>query len=177
MAKRSITIYLAGPFFNDQQVATIKRLENLLEGLGFKVYSPSRDGKKLDMSTDSPKLRAEVFQDNIKHLSESDVMVAVIDDRDTGTMWEMGCRYGRWLDRYRCLDRRHAPCKDDARTDCPMIITYTDNDYGVNLMLTESIACHCKGEAELEVFLKNLDAKGVDKVERDLYSTQRVDII
>lgn len=175
MAKKPLTIYLAGPFFNEDQVATIKKLETLLESLGFDVYSPSRDGQKLDISTDSPELRAEVFDDNVKHLSSSDIIVAVIDDKDTGTVWEMGCRYGRWLDRYNCLDKKLAQ-KDDTRTDCPMIITYTDHDYGVNLMLTESIACHCKGVAELEVYLKRVQDQGVAAVERDLTSTQRVEI-
>lgn len=175
MAKKALTVYLAGPFFNEEQVATIKKLETLIESLGFEVYSPSRDGKKLNKDTDSPDLRAQVFDDNIKHLSTADIIVAVIDDRDTGTVWEMGCRYGRWLDRYHTLDR-NATQKDDARRDCPMIVTYTDHDYGVNLMLTESIACHCKGVAELEVYLKRIDSEGVSKIERDLQSTQRVEV-
>lgn len=174
MVKKTLQVYLAGPFFNETQVATIKKLETLIESLGFKVYSPSRDGKKLDMSTDSPELRAEVFQDNIKHLSESEIIIAVIDDRDTGTMWEMGCRYGRWLDGYTGLDNYQ---DDENRADCPMIVTYTDHDYGVNLMLTESIACHCKGTAELEAYLKKLSEAGVAEVERDLESTKRVDVI
>lgn len=174
MAKKPLTVYLAGPFFNETQVATIKKLETLLESLGFDVYSPSRDGEKLDMSTDSPELRATVFDSNVQHLSSADIIVAVIDDRDTGTVWEMGCRYGRWLDRYNCS--RDVSHKDDSRRDCPMIVTYTDNDYGVNLMLTESIACHCKGAAELEVYLKKVQDQGVANVERDLASTQRVDV-
>lgn len=57
-----------------------------------------------------------------------------------------------------------------------MIITYTDHDYGVNLMLTESIACHCKGTAELEVYLKKVQEQGVANVARDLTSTQRVEV-
>lgn len=175
MAKKALTVYLAGPFFDEDQVATIKKLETLIESLGFEVYSPSRDGKKLDSTTDTPELRAEVFKDNVDHLSTADVMVAVIDDKDTGTVWEMGCRYGRWRDRYNCLSSRMAQ-RDDNRTDCPMIVTYTDHDYGVNLMLTESIACHCKGEAELQVYLNKILQDGVVSVNRDLSSTQRLEI-
>lgn len=173
MAKKALSIYLAGPFFNETQVATIKKLETLLESLGFEVYSPSRDGAKLDISNDSAELRAQTFSDNIKHLSSADIIVAVIDDKDTGTVWEMGCRYGRWLDRYHCLDGSQ---KDDSRKDVPMIVTYTDHDYGVNLMLTESIACHCKGEAELQVYLQKVQNEGISQVARDLASTMRVEI-
>ena len=74
MAKKALSIYLAGPFFNETQVATIKRLETLLESLGFEVYSPSRDGAKLDISNDSAELRAKTFSDNIKHLSAADIV-------------------------------------------------------------------------------------------------------
>ena len=172
--KDQLSVYLAGPFFNPTQITTIRKLESELEMLGLKVYSPSRDGKKLDMSTDGPELRTAVFRDNVDNLTECDIVVAVIDDRDTGTMWEMGCRYGRWMDKYANSKNK---LEDAARFDCPIIVTYTDHDYGVNLMLLESIAAHCKGVDELRVYLNKLMEEGISRIKRDTDSTRRIEVI
>ncbi len=71
-------IYLAAPFFNPEQVELVARLESVLDGSGFKVYSPRRDGG--EVSPASPKEeRQSIFHSNIKSISRSDLVVAVVD--------------------------------------------------------------------------------------------------
>lgn len=62
-------------------------------------------------------------------------ILAVIDDYDVGMVWECGFAFGIGLGRL-------------------PIITYTDKDYGLNVMLRQSAAAHIRGVGELENFLK-----------------------
>ena len=67
-------------------------------------------------------LRLAVFTDNVVNIDDSDLMLAVIDDRDSGVMFEIGYAY---------------------RASIP-IVTYTSKNYGSNLMLAHSIIGHTK---------------------------------
>lgn len=70
----------------------------------------------------SQELRSRVFYDNWSNIDDADLVIAVIDNFDTGTMWEIGYAY-----------KAHVP-----------VVTTTANDYGCNLMLAESIIGHTK---------------------------------
>ena len=86
-------IYLASPFFNDFQREVVRALENVLGeivGPDGQVFSPSRDGVKLVMGESTWEDRKGVFEANCYNIDDSDVVVAVLDGYDTGTMWEVG---------------------------------------------------------------------------------------
>lgn len=160
---KEISVYLAGPFFNEQQLATVKMLENYLESRGYKVYSPRRDGVAVPGQA-TYNDREQIFKSNVEHTTQSDLIVAVIDDRDTGTSWEMGCRYGYWLSKVEELQKMNIHQHHELSqlsTEAP-IITFTAHDYGVNLMLLHSILQHCRGVEELGKFLDIVDEVGIN---------------
>lgn len=70
------------------------------------------------------------------------VMVAVIDDRHPVVSWMMGQAYARNVN----------------------IVSYTDYDYGVNLMLAVSVKTHIKGTDELKSQLHHIKREGIDSL-------------
>jgi len=127
-------IYLAAPFFNPQQMATVFGVESAIETMGHELLSPRKRGPTLkDLSPEKRKLVArEVFETNCDDIDACDAVVAVIDDRDAGTIWEMGYAYA--------MEKQ--------------IYTFTMHDYGVNVMLQGCISGHAKGVAQLVEMLK-----------------------
>lgn len=88
---KDLKVYLASPFFNPRQVEKLHIVEKLLEtDLKLKVYSPSRDGIKLDIKTSTYEDRLATFNDNVKNIDNADIVVAIVDELDTGTLWEVG---------------------------------------------------------------------------------------
>ena len=102
------------------------------------VYSPSRDGEVLNSETDSLELREKTFTDNVKYATESDLVVAIIDNRDAGTMVEVGMRYAH--------DKAMGKLVTGARAN---IMTFSNYNYGINLMLTNAVIGHYTDLQEL----------------------------
>jgi len=135
-------IYLAAPFFNPVQVALVEKIEDLLATVypGVEVFSPRKgknalemNGKYLSKGLVPPEpLKTAVFRDNYVNIEDASMVLAVIDDRDVGVLFELGFAYAK---------------------DVP-ILTYTDQSYGMNLMLAMSITAHTKGHAQLQEALQ-----------------------
>lgn len=83
-------IYLASPFFNEEQVARVVEVKEKLEKLGYRVYSPMHDSKVKLPANPSIEDAKLVFQDNVDHVISSGGVVAILDDYDTGTYFEIG---------------------------------------------------------------------------------------
>ncbi len=141
-------IYLAAPFFNPEQVAFVEQLEEIIEHLDFRMFSPRKGENALEMNgliaklkewdhevtntahfypppkppVPSEELRFRVFQDNWQNIDDADLLLAVIDNFDVGVMWEVGYAFAR-----------HVP-----------ILTVTNHNHGCNLMLAHSIVGHLK---------------------------------
>lgn len=144
--------YAAGPFFNPLQLASMQEIEGVLEVFdGLDIFKP-RDGaasaRKLNVMIGAGKdpsadVRRAVFADNINNIDSADFVVALVDDRDVGTIFEMG---------YAC------------RAGVP-VISYTAKGYGMNLMLAESVLAHCKGAQQLHdavaLFLEQVRTTGI----------------
>jgi nucleoside 2-deoxyribosyltransferase len=81
--------YVAGPIFTPEQRGAVDSVTSCLEALGYVTYSPYRDGIMLQ-PTDPPERRDEVFQSNVWAIRSSDLLVALLDTKDTGTIWELG---------------------------------------------------------------------------------------
>ncbi|WJZ23549.1 nucleoside 2-deoxyribosyltransferase [Listeria phage LIS04] len=96
MTTKSKKVYLASPWFNDYESSVEEALYSFLkEDSDLNVYSPRRDGTKLDPGEfhDHEK-RKLVFADNVNNIDDADLVVANIDPYlghlDTGTVWEVG---------------------------------------------------------------------------------------
>ena len=79
--------YLAGPFFTVSQRWLIDEVRQGIRDLGMDVFSPVHDV--------GPGPAAEVAPVDIEHLGECDVVFAILDGLDSGTIFEVG--YARAL--------------------------------------------------------------------------------
>ena len=115
-------IYIAGPFFNPTQLAVIESIEDACGMHNIEFMSPRLEGGVLkDMTPEERKQAADdVFDMNVKGVKDCDAVIAVIDDYDAGTMIEIGMAYA--------FGKR--------------IITVTNNNYGLNVMLAKPVEAH-----------------------------------
>lgn len=111
-------VYLAGPFFNEEQRIVAATVEQLAEASGLDYFSPRlRCCCPPDASYAQRKMS---FDMNVNAIELSDLVLARIDDFDPGTMWEMGYAF---------------------RAKRPVYAYTTVDGRGLNLMLAQS----CKG--------------------------------
>ena len=85
-------IYLAGPFFNEKQLATIEIIEEQFDNVGLDYFSPRKGGGKIEHLPLEKKMKESkrIYQSNIDAIMDCNILLAVVDGRDTGTIFEMG---------------------------------------------------------------------------------------
>lgn len=116
-------IYFASPWFTPEQEEREERLKAKLRELGFNVWSPKESC--ICPPDASNELRKKTFNDNCESIKASDIIFAVTDGKDMGTIWEAG--YANGLN------------ATDVRK--PIVIVYyceTLGDGKFNLMLANS---------------------------------------
>lgn len=138
MKFEDLYVYIAAPFFNEKQVKVVKDIENVLEMHEIKYFSPRKEG----VIKENNSLNLEdIYKSNIKHLEGCNFMIAVIDDYDTGTTWELGY---------------FTSIKDNMLLYKSFIVTLTEKGYGLNVMLKFGTDCHLKSIDSLYFMLKEL---------------------
>ena len=88
-----IKVYLAGPFFNEEQVERVNFIEDLLESLDFDIFSPRQASKIKPGATIQDML--DTFRGNVDGIEEADFVLAILDENDSGTLFECGYSYGK----------------------------------------------------------------------------------
>ena len=84
-------VYIAAPFFNESQLTTVKEVESALSTVGIDYFSPRIGGILQDMEKEEQHKKFErIYLENISAMESCSHMVACIDDRDTGTIFEIG---------------------------------------------------------------------------------------
>ena len=133
-------VYLAGPFFNPRQLTYINAIEQLLTDEDIKFFSP-RVGGTLASSriSQGDDISKTIYKNNIDAIDDCNIIVAVIDDFDTGTIFEMGYAAAR--------QKR--------------IISISAFNHGLNIMLAESVQAHVQNFEELLIAIKDPDDRGV----------------
>ncbi|MBR3305514.1 MAG: nucleoside 2-deoxyribosyltransferase [Christensenellaceae bacterium] len=83
-------IYLAGPFFNDEEIKNIEYAEAVLKGKGLSFFSPMRH--KADGKPGTPDWAGNVFVMDRNEIDRADAVIALYygNTGDTGTAWECG---------------------------------------------------------------------------------------
>jgi len=116
-------VYLAGPFFTDEQKRVMDHAKEECFKHGIKVCDPRDLNPVLvDMAPEERKKHTRnIFLSNITAMRDSFMLLACIDDRDTGTAFELGYFY--------------------SLGDRPMA-TFSDKGYGCNVMLSEAADFH-----------------------------------
>ena len=142
-----LKIYLAGPFFNEKQIDLIERIESEFDKYNFDYFSPRKSGGVI--SHLSPEERTKeskkIYDSNIREMINANVLFAIIDGRDTGTVHEMGY-FKALTDHFRYKSDRSE--KDLRRYS----ITCTDENFGLNIMIKESVDAHIVGQKDLKAF-------------------------
>ena len=132
-------IYLAAPFFNEGQLLRLEIVEQCCRKADLKYFSPRIEGGViLDMGHEErARNLMRVFKSNVRGMEASTLMLAGLDDKDTGTTWELGWYYAR------------------KRMELPIapLVTYSFRPIGLNLMLSQSTTGHLEGQAQIEQFI------------------------
>ena len=129
-------VYIAGPFFNKEQLDAIMDIESACVRHGVKFFSPRIEGGVLkDMNeADRKDASDSVYDMNVNGVDDADAVIAIIDDFDPGTMFELGY----------------------AAKGGKNIITISNNNYGLNVMLSKPVRHHTGGaEDALNGYLGN----------------------
>lgn len=112
-------IYLAGPFFNEEELKNIKIAEKILFKRGFDLFSPCLNEVRTDAQAQQSLWSKETFMNDRRFIDWADVMVMLYYGAysDSGTAWECGYAYA---------------------TNKPVIVVHLGDDS--NLMVHEG--CH-----------------------------------
>lgn len=92
---RRLNIYLAGPWFDDKSKMlydAIQNIEKLVREHSFyNVFYPRNAVNKTPRNA---------FINNVKHIDECDIVVALVSKKDVGTAWEIGMAYAKGKEIY-----------------------------------------------------------------------------
>lgn len=154
-------IYIAAPFFNEEQLRVVCRIERILDDSNIKYFSPRLLDEGKDRSRPTASDAAAILEANERNIRESTMVLAWMEYPlmrgyktglfeselpnnfkpiflpDVGVTWEIGCAYSLKV---------------------PVIAFYTDADKmpPVNLMLAQSFTGIVRGWEELKTFARIL---------------------
>jgi len=125
--------YLASGWFTPDQLKSMNDVHDLLTRIGVNHYAPYWDGIRLDATAQEPE-RGKAFRMDLGELHYCKYMIAVIDDFDPGTIWEMGQFFPKPVIAYTSVPQR-----------------------GLNLMLAESVVAFANSIKNLETLVSNIE--------------------
>lgn len=83
-------IYFAGPFFNPTQIEEHSRIYDVIKN-NYDVFNPKLAA--IVSTSDSADRMVDILLGNINALNECQIVVAITDTKDMGTIWETGYAY------------------------------------------------------------------------------------
>lgn len=86
--------YLAGPFFNEQQIDMQEKIESLMAVQGKKCFSPRKDAGTLGKNPTVEDMQ-RVFNADLDAINHCKYLFANVSFRDTGTSVEIGYALSR----------------------------------------------------------------------------------
>lgn len=134
-------IYLASPFFNEEELADVTRAEKILMGRGFEVFSPRLHEVRTDKNAEPERWSRETFEMDRENIDLCDCVVMLYRGAysDSGTAWECGYAYG---------------------TNTPVVVVHLGEDS--NLMVHEG--------SQSNITLGELEAFDFEKMPRRPYA-------
>ena len=123
-------IYLAGPWFTPEAMATQVWIEDLCERFGWGVFSPRKECLLNPKSSIVDQKRA--FFMNIHGIKTCKLILANVEGLDTGTVWEMGAAF---------------------MANRPLVIYSRNPDRKLNVMLAQGSTGFIAGDEAIEKFL------------------------
>ena len=89
---KDMKVYFASPWFNAEQAEREERVKGKLREIGFDVWSPKENCVVAPFA--EKETRSRVFQENCNNIESCDVLFAITDGKDMGTIWEAGYACG-----------------------------------------------------------------------------------
>lgn len=124
-------VYIAAPFFSEEEIELVDSIKESLLRMEINVFSPKDESGVIDNTKITKEQAQEIFKKNIEAIDSAGSMVAVIDNLDPGTMFEIGYAH---------------------KIGIP-IISISGKGYGLNIMLAFSIKSHYETFEDFEAAL------------------------
>lgn len=140
MSDKEYDIYVAGPFFDPEQTASMERLEKVLEDHGKKLFKPRFVSQIEEVGPEG------CFADDIKGINSSKAVIANLMDEDAGTMFEIGYAYALGMPVYGYFDG----------------LTPMDR---VNLMVAQAVEMVFAGPEDVAKYLETGEHTEVDYIQ------------
>lgn len=84
-------VYLAGGWFDDEQMERLEAVKSIILEAGYEVFSP-KDENLCDPNSDMD-WKKQVFQNNLTAIRDCSFVVNITDKKDMGTIFEAGLAY------------------------------------------------------------------------------------
>ena len=84
-------IYFAAPWFSPKQAEIHQKVYEILRLSPHDIFSPKHECEVTDESSENDRRRA--FVQNLLAIERADLIIAVTDYKDIGTIWECGFAY------------------------------------------------------------------------------------
>lgn len=90
-------IYLASPFFCEEELSNVERVEKILLDRGFDVFSPRLHEVRTDRTINTAFWSKQTFESDRRAIDDSDAIVMLYygSVSDSGTAWECGYAYAK----------------------------------------------------------------------------------
>ena len=87
-------VYLASPFFNNEEIRNVATAEEILRRKGLDVYSPREHEDRAEAGT--REWSENIFAMDVTAIKEADIVVMLYygNYSDSGTAWECGYAFG-----------------------------------------------------------------------------------
>ena len=140
MSKR---VYLASPFFDENELECVKKAEEILTGRGFELFSPRLNEVREDKDKNPALWAQKTFELDRDNIDTADVVVMLYHGgySDSGTAWECGYACGNGI---------------------PVIAVHIDKNNDANIMITQS----CRANIALDE-LTDYDLEALPKKSSD----------
>jgi nucleoside 2-deoxyribosyltransferase len=134
-------VYISSPFFNEEELENVKRVEKVLDDQGLTYFSPRQQSHDLEVG--SYEWGKEIFDADIKAADEAAMMIVVYygNYSDTGTAFEEGYFY---------------------RTGKPVVVAHARRDESANLMITYGATTNLYLDELAGTDLRNLEKRSFE---------------
>lgn len=147
-----LKVYLAGGWFSENQDRVLTQIEEILSNYNcFKVYSPRRQTQFKSGTKPSKEICEIVFNNNIVAIEDCDIMIASTEEKDMGTVFEMGIAF---------------------QLEKPIIAVYFHKE-PYNLMLEEASSGVARNTEQLCQILDIIDVLGLERYLKEEVSKYR----
>jgi nucleoside 2-deoxyribosyltransferase len=91
-----IKVYVASGWFSPRQQDTLNTIASILDCRKefFYIFYPRDESASLQVGLQDPRVRTQIFRNNIQGIRRADLVICSTEDKDPGSLWEAGYAYG-----------------------------------------------------------------------------------